>query len=123
MHNRASHVCRLRRALYGLKQAPCAWYNRIDNYLLGMGFTKSEVDSNLYYILVGGEPLILVLYVDDLFLIGSEKLIEDCKRDLVVEFEMKNLGLMHYFLGLEVAEGWEDFPWTREICCGDPEVV
>jgi hypothetical protein len=54
VHNRASHVCRLKRALYGLKQAPRAWYNRIDNYLLGMGFTKSEADSNLYYILVGG---------------------------------------------------------------------
>ena len=66
MHSRASHVCRLRRALYGLKQARHAWYNMIDSYLLWMGF-KSEADSNLYYILVGGEPLILVLYVDDLF--------------------------------------------------------
>lgn len=63
---------------------------------------KSEVDSNLYYLMVGGEPLILVLYVDDLFMIGSLRLIEDCKRDLAAEFEMKDLGLMHYFLGLEV---------------------
>jgi hypothetical protein len=60
-------VCRLKRALYGLKQAPRVWYSRIDNYLKGMGFTKSEVDSNLYYIIVGGEPLILVLYVDACF--------------------------------------------------------
>jgi hypothetical protein len=44
----------------------------------------------------------VILYVDDLFLTGSEKLIADCKRDLAVEFEMKDLGLMHYFLGLEV---------------------
>jgi hypothetical protein len=102
VHSRASHVCRLRKALYGLKQAPHVWYSKIDSYLLGMGFTKSEANSNLYYILVGGEPLILVLYVDDLFLTGSEKLIVDCKRDLVVEFEMKDLGLMYYFLGLEV---------------------
>jgi hypothetical protein len=104
VHNKASHVCRLRRALYGFKQATRAWYSRIDSYLLGMGFTKieAEADSNVYYILVGGEPLILVLYVDDLFLTGSEQLIADCKRDLVVAFEMKDLGLMHYFLGLEV---------------------
>jgi hypothetical protein len=40
--------------------------------------------------------------VDDLFLIGSKKLISSCKRDLAVEFKMKDLGLMHYFLGLEV---------------------
>jgi len=69
-----------------------------------MGFTKSEVDSNLYYIIVGGEPLILVLYVDDLFLTGSERLIVECKRDLASEYEMKDLGLMHYFLGIEVCQ-------------------
>lgn len=47
-------------------------------------------------------PLILVLYVDDLFMTGSEPLILQCKRELASEFEMKYLGLMHYFLGLEV---------------------
>ena len=92
----------MKRALYGLKQVPRAWYSRIDNYLQGMGFTKSEADSNLYYIIVGGEPLILVLYVDDQFLTGSEKLIDECKRDLALEYEMRDLGLMHYLLGLEV---------------------
>jgi hypothetical protein len=71
VHGRDSHVCRLRKALYGLKQAPRAWYSRIDGYLLSMGFTKSEVDPNLYFILVGDDPLILVLYVDDLFLTGA----------------------------------------------------
>jgi hypothetical protein len=48
------------------------------------------------------ELIILLLYVDDLFLTREEKLITDCKKKLVVEFEMKDLGLMHYFLGLEV---------------------
>jgi hypothetical protein len=43
VHERDSHVCRLKKALYGLKLAPRAWYLRIDGYLLGMGFTKSEV--------------------------------------------------------------------------------
>jgi hypothetical protein len=93
---------RLKKALYGLKQAPRAWYSRIDGYLLSMGFTKSEVDPNLYFILVGTDPLILVLYVDDLFLTGAEELIAGCKADLATEFEMKDIGLMHYFLGLEV---------------------
>jgi hypothetical protein len=48
------------------------------------------------------EPVILLLYVDDLFLIGEEKLITECKKRLALEFEMKDLSLMHYFLGLEV---------------------
>ena len=54
-------------------------------------------------------PLILVLYVDDLFLTGDERLIRDCKSNLAVEFEMKDLGLMHYFLSLEVCERDECF--------------
>ena len=93
-------MCRLKRALYGLKQAMRAWYTQIDNYLRGLGFIKSEVNPNLYYIMVGGLPLILVLYVDDLILTGDESLIQDCKEDLAREFEMKDMGLMHYFLGL-----------------------
>jgi hypothetical protein len=48
-----------------------------------MGFTENEVDSNLYYIIVGGEPLILVLYVNDLFLTGLERLIAECNWDLL----------------------------------------
>ena len=90
------------KALYRLKKAPRAWYEQIYTYLQKMGFVKSEVDANLYYLMVGGEILILVLYVDDLFLTGSLRLIVDCKRNLAEEFEMKDLGLMHYFLGMEV---------------------
>jgi hypothetical protein len=59
-----------------------------------MGFTKSEVDPNLYLIYVGKDPVILVLYVDDLFLAGAKKLISICKRDLASELEMKDIGLM-----------------------------
>ena len=90
-------MCRLKRALYGLKQAPHAWYTRIDSYFTGLGFTKSEAVANLYQILVEGKILIIVLYVDDLILTGDEKLIHSCK-----EFEMKDMGLLHYFLGLEI---------------------
>jgi hypothetical protein len=53
------------------------------------------------------EPVILLLYVDDLFLTGEEKLIIECKQRLAAEFEMKYLGLMHYFLGLEVWQSLE----------------
>jgi hypothetical protein len=102
VHGRESHVCRLKKALYGLKQAPRAWYSRIDAYLQQLGFEKSEVDPNLYFIVVGEDPLILLLYVDDLFITGVERLITSCKESLASEFEMKDIGLMHYFLGLEV---------------------
>jgi hypothetical protein len=102
VQDRKSHVCRLNKALYGLKQAPKAWYGRIDSFLTRLGFTKCKADSNLYFKIMENEPEILLLYVDDLFLTGEENLITECKQRLVTEFEMKDLGLMHYFLGLEV---------------------
>ena len=107
VHGRDSHVCRLKKTLYGLKQAPRAWYSwysRIDTYLQQMGFKKSETNPNLYFIVVGEDPLILVLYVDDLFITGAGRLIASCKESLASEFEMKDIGLMHY-LGLEV---WQE---------------
>jgi hypothetical protein len=61
IHEKKSHVFRLKKALYGLKQAPRAWYARIDGYLTSLGFTKSEVDPNLYYKVEDGCPLILVM--------------------------------------------------------------
>ena len=67
-----------------------------------MGFVKSDADPNIYYQRVGDEPLILELYVDDLFLTRSSRLIKDYKENLATEFDMKNLGQMHYFMGLEV---------------------
>eukprot|EP00253_Pinus_taeda_P035327 PITA_35327 len=75
---------------------------RIDNYFIELGFTKSEVDANLYHIMVEGKQLIIVLYVDDLILTGDDHLIMSCKEDLAREFNMKDMGLMHYFLGMEV---------------------
>lgn len=101
-HEKHTHVCKLKKALYRVKQAPRAWYGRIDSYLHQMEFVKRDTEPNLYHLMLEGEPLILVLYVDDLFLIGSSGLIEDCKRNLAAEFDMKDLGLMHYFLGLQV---------------------
>jgi hypothetical protein len=51
---------------------------------------------------VEGKLFIIVLYVDDLILAGDEQLIDSCKEDLAKEFEIKDLGLLHYFLGLEI---------------------
>ena len=68
-----THVCKLKRTLYGLKQAPRAWYRRIYSFLASMDFTKSKVDPNLYLKVMDDEPIILLLYVDDIFLTRNEK--------------------------------------------------
>ena len=90
----------MKKALYGLKKLPDLGME--DSFLMSMGFAKSKVNPNLYYKVVEDEPVILLLYVDDLLLTGKEKQIMESKKKLAEEFEMKDLRLMHYFLGLEV---------------------
>ena len=105
-----------KKTLYGLNQAPHAWNGRIDRYLVNLGFTKSDVDPNIYYKIVEDEPLVLVLYVDDLFLIGNEKLIAWCKKKLAFEFDMKDLGFDALLLRIRsVAEAEGNFPKSRKI--------
>jgi hypothetical protein len=71
VEDRKSHVCRLKKAMYGLKQSPRDWYGRIDSFLTSLGFTKSKSNSNLYFKVMNDEPVVLLLYVDDLFLTGE----------------------------------------------------
>lgn len=115
MRDKKTHVCRLNKELYGLKRAPRVGYDYIRNYVVKLGFMRSNVDLNLYFKVVQVMPLILVLYVDNLFLIGSMPLMLECKRDLSFEFEMKDLGLMHYFMGLEVWKRYGDI-FSRKMC-------
>jgi hypothetical protein len=102
IHEQKSHVCRLKRAMYALKKAPRSQYEKTNGFLMSLGFNKSVFYPKLYYHIVGNECLISVLYIDDLFLTSSKRLIVECKHALTSKFEMKALGMMHYFLGLEV---------------------
>jgi hypothetical protein len=63
----------LLKSLYKLKQAPRAWFEKIDNYLHELGLSRIKADYNFYHIRDDGGLLLLILYVDDLFLIGCNK--------------------------------------------------
>jgi len=92
--------------LYGLKQAPRAWYSRINDHLLSIGFTKSLSEFTLYVKDKGNSFLIVSLYVDDLLVTGDDtKLIDEFKQEMMQAFEMTDLGLMTYFLGIEIKQG------------------
>ena len=92
----------LKKALYGLKQAPRAWYSRIDSYLTENGFHRSESELILYTkVNEQGNMLIFYLYLDYLIFIGYFGL-NDFKAVMESEFEMTDLGLMKFFLGIEV---------------------
>lgn len=98
---------KLRKALYGLKQAPRAWYSKIDGYFRQNGFTRSENEPTLYVKKEGKDACIIVcLYVDDIiYMSSSDFLVADFKSNMMKKFEMSDMGLLHYFLGLEVKQG------------------
>ena len=71
------------------------WYNRMEILLMDLGFTESKEDSNIFFKVGGGIPMMLLLYVNDL-LLRKEELIKVARMRLVVEFKMKDLDMMHY---------------------------
>ena len=100
-------VCRLKKSLYGLKQSPRMWYQKFDTYIRGLGFTRSKEDHCVYFKLIGDRVIYLVLYVDDMLLIGNDKeIIQDLKTQLFSKFDMKDLGAANYILGMEIKRDW-----------------
>lgn len=97
-----NHVCCLRRSLYGLKQAPRAWNHRLSQFLRQIGFSISTTDSSLFFLHTATYSIFLLVYVDDIILTGSPNApISHILTQLQNEFDIKDLGDLHYFLGIE----------------------
>jgi hypothetical protein len=113
-------VCKLKKSLYGLKQSPRMWYQKFDTYILGLGFSRSKVDHCVYSKLVGDHFIYVVLYVDDMLLIGNNKeIIKDVKTQLSSKFDMKDLGVANFILGMEIKRDsgkQETLVESEEIC-------
>lgn len=98
-------VYRLKKALYGLKQAPRAWFSRIEGYFKQAGFNRSSHDHTLFIKREGERQIMVSIYVDDLIFAGNDdSLLEEFKQSMKQEFEMTDLGLMRFFLGVEVRQ-------------------
>ncbi|CAL2259385.1 unnamed protein product [Prunus armeniaca] len=97
------HVCRLRKSLYGLKQSPRAWFSRFSEFLIHSGFTASKVDPSLFIFHKDDNFLFLLIYVDDIIVTGNAlSQVNALLQSLNRQFAMKDLGDLHYFLGIEV---------------------
>jgi Reverse transcriptase (RNA-dependent DNA polymerase) len=98
-----SHVCRLYKALYGLKQSPRAWYQKLRTTLLAFGFFTSCSDPSLFVYRHDNNTVYLLVYVDDIVLTGNNtSLITQIVHLLDQKFTIKDLGELHFFLGIEM---------------------
>lgn len=99
-------VLKLHKALYGLKQAPRAWNSKLDQCLKTLGFEKCPHEHAVYRREQEGHVMIVGVYVDDLILTGANtSTIKQFKEEMKQKFEMSDLGLLSYYLGIEVKQG------------------
>jgi transposase InsO family protein len=109
-HGKAHLVCRLRKSIYGLKQAGRAWYTKFSRSLTAnLGFTRIDEDHSIFVRETHLGLVTLLVYVDDLLLIAKSRIaVDDLKKQLSAEFQVKDLGVAHSFLGIHITRNRQD---------------
>ncbi|XP_068340318.1 uncharacterized mitochondrial protein AtMg00810-like [Pyrus communis] len=103
-------VCKLHKSIYGLKQSPRAWYAKLSSVLISVGFGRSNADSSLFVRSGTADTLVVLVYVDDLIITGDNpEEIKELKHSLQQRFAIKDLGVLRYFLGIEMATSHKGF--------------
>ncbi|RVW98037.1 Retrovirus-related Pol polyprotein from transposon RE1 [Vitis vinifera] len=116
----SNKVCHLRRALYGLFQAPRAWFAKFSSTIFRLGYTASPYDSALFLRHTDKGTILLLLYVDDMIITGDDLSgIQELKDFLSQQFEMKDLGHLSYFLGLEITHSTDGLDITQAEYASD----
>jgi len=96
-------VCRLMKSLYGLKQASKHWYDKLTSFLHSINFNHYKADNSLFVRNVEGSFIALLVYVDDILIVGNNANdINTVKDSLNTTFKIKDLGPLKFFLGLEI---------------------
>lgn len=115
-----NYVCKLDKVLYGLKQAPRAWYSRLSSKLVALGFQASKADTSLFFYSQGNIHMFVLVYVDDIIVASSsEQATKAFLQDLHDEFALKDLGELHYFLGIEVTKAKDGLILSQENYASD----
>lgn len=98
-------VLKLIMALYGLRQAPRAWNVKLDSSLRDMEFTRCESEYGMYTRGLAASRVVVGVYVDDLIITGANSvLVKEFKREMQQVFRMSDLGLLSFYLGIEVKQ-------------------
>ena len=108
-------VCLLDKSLYGLRQAHRAWFTRFADHAIKLGFKPTRSDASLFVLRRGHDIAYLLLYVDDIVLTGSSPaLLQDIIQRLKLEFAVKDLGDLRFFLGIDVKRTAEGFCLSQQ---------
>uniref|UniRef100_A0A2N9IRW0 BED-type domain-containing protein n=1 Tax=Fagus sylvatica TaxID=28930 RepID=A0A2N9IRW0_FAGSY len=108
------HVCRLHKSIYGLKQAPRAWFESFTTQLLTLGFHPSTADTSLFIYRDRSIIAFLLLYVDDIVLTGNTpSFLQQLIANLSTVFELKDMGTLSYFLGLQIQRSTKGLTVTQ----------
>ena len=99
----ANKVCKLQRSIYGLVQASQSWNKRFDSVIKAFGFIQTFGEACIYNKVSGSSVAFLILYVDDILLIGNDiEFLDSIKGYLNKNFSMKDLGEAAYILGIKI---------------------
>ncbi|GJY34166.1 retrovirus-related pol polyprotein from transposon TNT 1-94 [Tanacetum coccineum] len=107
-------VYKLKKSLYGLKQANKQWFEKLTTFLLTLGFKQSYVDTSLFTLNLKQRFITLLVYVDDILIAGNDTTyMQQIKNQLNAKFSIKDLGLLHYYLGIEFFRNKEGLAMTQ----------
>ena len=102
-------VCKLKRSLYGLKQAGRSWYHKIDTCFSELGLQRTHADNCVYQLRKDGTIIIVAIYVDDLLILANDvTALNNLKLELGKRFDMKDLGEVHFCLGIQVTRNRQE---------------
>ena len=108
-------VCHLKKSIYGLKQSPRCWNTVLDDHLKKMNFVQTKGDPCLYVSKDATEPAIIAVYVDDILIAArSDEKIAEVKCAIADQFEAKDMGELHYFLGVKIVRDRSVFIWIKQ---------
>lgn len=108
-------VCRLRSSLYGAQASPCVWFDRVSSVVIAVSFSVGDHDLALFVDTSPQGWTLILLYVDDMIVIGDDSQhIDFVKKHLSEQFLMSDLGLLRYFLGIEATSTPEGYYLSEE---------
>jgi len=109
------HVFKLQNALYGLKQAHCTWFSKLSTRLLELGFHSSRSDTSLFILKSAKFTMYILIYVDDIIIACSKSSAIDTLLTLLnIDLSIKDLGPLHFFLGIEVIKNSSRFLLSQQ---------